>query len=81
MEASKQDEAVLVGNHSVTGSSYRPALGCQLLPLQSLQVQSPKIPVVFETALHARQLSSYDAGQQHICFWALQMSLLLGGFG
>ena len=66
MKASKQNQVVLVGNHSVTRASYRATLGCELLPLQAFKVQPPQIPVVLEAALHAQQPSSYNA-EQHTC--------------
>lgn len=66
MKASKQDQAVLEGNHSVTRAGYGATLGCELFPLEALQVEPPQIPVVLEAALHAQQPSSYNA-EQHTC--------------
>ena len=63
MEASKQDQLVLVGNHSVTRAGNWAARGCELLPLEAFQVQPPQITVVLEAALHAQQPSSHNAGQ------------------
>ena len=52
MEASKEDDAVLVHQHAVPAAGRGPALAGQLLPGPVFQIQPPQVLVVLELLLY-----------------------------
>jgi hypothetical protein len=51
MEAAKEDDALLVHQHAVSGAGTGPTFAGKLLPDPALQVQAPQVSVLLELLL------------------------------